>query len=345
MQIIIKKKIDEIVKKDWKLLEEKNNYLIFQTLAWHLTWIDVNDKNKDILIVIVYENKKPVIIFPFCIVKNFNIKILKWIGYDISDYLGPIADSEYIVENHYFKKIWSSIIQLIKKNCDLIILDKQVHDNIFFKNLIVSNINCEKYDETYRLDLNKWNEIKKNKNRSLQKIRWAKKKLSKLGKYSFVEKIDHADEKKKLIKKIIDWKKERKIYSGFSKSFSEKFYTNVISDKNIIISGIKINNDFIALSLGVKNRRNYLYLVPSFKMDSNLSKFSPGKILMIELIDYFESENFEQFDFCNGKEKYKISWITDKVDINQYLKSTNILGRLFIYLLKIKKSLWKIKNY
>ena len=88
-----------------------------------------------------------------------------------------------------------------------------------------------------------------------------------------------------------------------------------------------------------------MYLVPSFKMDSNLSKFSPGKILMIELIDYFESENFEQFDFCNGKEKYKISWITDKVDINQYLKSTNILGRLFIYLLKIKKSLWKIKNY
>ena len=120
MQIIIKKKIDEIAKKDWKLLEEKNNYLIFQTLAWHLTWIDVNDKNKDILIVIVYENEKPVIIFPFCIVKNFNIKILKWIGYDISDYLGPIADSEYIVEKQYFKKIWSSIIQLIKKNCDLL---------------------------------------------------------------------------------------------------------------------------------------------------------------------------------------------------------------------------------
>lgn len=337
MQIVIKKKIDADVKKDWHFLQERNNFLIFQTLIWNLSWIDINDKSKDILIVIVYENKKPVMIFPFCLVKSFNIKILKWIGYDNSDYLGPITDSKYRIEKLQFKKIWNSIIQLIKKDCDLVFLDKQVNDNLFSNNPLISSLDCIKYDETYRLDLTKWNAIKKNKNKSFQKIKWSKKKLLEFGNLSFIEIIDKEDEKKKLIKKIIYWKKNRKTNSKFLKSFSEKFYTDILNDKNIIISGLKLNDDYIALCFGVKNYKNYLYLVPSFKTDPSLSKYSPGKILMIELIDYFESKDFKYFDFCNGREKYKISWITNKLDINKYIKPINFLGTLYRYLLEIKK--------
>jgi len=336
MQIIIKRKIDENVKNDWKFLEKNNDFLIFQTLIWHLSWLGLNDKNKDILIATVYENEEPVMIFPFCIVKSLNIKILKWIGYDNSDYLGPIVDSKYKIENFYFKKIWNSIIELVKKDFDLVLLDKQVNDSFFLNNPIINSLDCKKYDETYRLDLTKWNEIKKNKNRSLQKIRWAKKKLLELGNLSFVKIIDNEDEKKKLIKQIINWKKDRKIDSNFLKSFSEEFYINIINDKSIIISGLKLNNDYIALCLGVKNKKNYLYLVPSYKIDINLSKYSPGKILMIELIDYFETQDFKYFDFCNGKERYKKSWITNKVDMNKYVQPINFFGVVYSWLLKVK---------
>ena len=79
MKIILKKEIDEFLKKDWKILEKKNNSLIFQKLSWNLSWLRENKKNENLSIIIVYKNDEPKIIFPFCIVKKFNFKIRTFI--------------------------------------------------------------------------------------------------------------------------------------------------------------------------------------------------------------------------------------------------------------------------
>ena len=202
MKIILKKNIDEKLEKDWIFLERNNNFLIYQSYQWNLSWLKENISCYDLLIICVYDNEHPVIIFPFCIVKKFKIKVLRWIGYDISDYLGPIISSKHKIEKEKFSEIWTSILKLIKNQCDLIFLDKQVNENFFSDNLIVKNLQCKKYDENYRTDLFKWSEIKKNKSRSLQKIRWAKKKLSEIGKLEFFREIVENNEKKDLIKKL-----------------------------------------------------------------------------------------------------------------------------------------------
>ena len=203
--------------------------------------------------------------------------------------------------------------------------------------MIVKNLDCDKYDKIYRTDLFKWNEIKKNKNRTLQKFRWSKKKLSEVGNLKFIEKVDNYHEKKNLINKAILWKKEKMKKSKFVVSFSEKFYCNLIDDKNIIISGLKLDDDFIAISLGFSKNQNYFYLVPSYKVTSNLEKYSPGKILMIELIDFFANKNFKYFDFCDGKETYKEYWTNNMIELMEYIKPTNLSGLLLRFLLKIKK--------
>jgi len=337
MKITLKRDIDESLKNDWIYLEKNNSFFIFQTLLWNLSWLKENHKQDDILIVTVHDKENPVIIFPFCVVKKFNFKILKWIGHDISDYLGPLINKKYKLESILFTDIWDSIIKLIKKECDYIFLDKQTNENFFSNNPIVKYLNCKKYDETYGINLTKWDELKKYKNKSLQKFRWSKKKLLEIGNLEFVKKIESDDEKKVSIKKIIDWKKNKKNNLNFSKSFSDKFYLNFINDNNITISGLKLNKNFIALSLGYEKNENYLYLVPSYKGDDDLIRFSPGKILMIELIDYFESQKFKYFDFCDGKETYKENWTNNKVDLFKYTKSTNFFGIVLNFLLKIKK--------
>jgi len=337
MKIILKREVDELLKKDWKFLEENNNILIFQKLSWNLSWLKENDRYEEISIIIVYEDEKPIIIFPFCIIKKFNFKILRWVGYDISDYLGPLVNADYKIEKKIFDNIWTEILKLINNECDLIFLDKQVNESFFSNNPIIKNLNCKNYQQIYRTDLMKWQEMKKNKKRSLQKFRWSKKKLSNIGKLRFIEKIDDINEKKKLIKKVIEWKKEKNIRSAFLKTFSEKFYLNILDDKDIVISGLKLNNDFIAISLGFVDNLIYFYLVPSFKIDSNLIKYSPGKILMIELLDYFKSKNFKYFDFCDGQELYKKNWTNNRIYMSLYKKPTNLKGLILSFLLKIRK--------
>ncbi len=336
MKIILKKEIDEFLKKDWKFLEKKNNSLIFQKLSWHLSWLSENERYKDLSIIIVYNNDEPIIIFPFCVVKKLNFKILRWIGYDISDYLGPIVNNEKIIEKKDFQIIWAEILELIKNECDLLFLDKQINENFFPNNPIVNNLHCKKTKQTYRTDLFRWDETKKNKSKSLQKFRWAKKKLSDIGELNFIEKVDEINERRKLIKLAIEWKKEKNKKSIFLKSFSENFYANIIDDNNLIVSGLKLKNEFIAISLGFINNQNYFYLVPAYKINSDLAKYSPGKILMIELLDYFKKKNFKYFDFCEGQESYKESWANNTIDVTSYIKPTNFKGLILSILLKIK---------
>ena len=131
MKIILKKKIDELLRKDWIFLEKNNNPLIYQTLIWNESWLNENDKNKEVLIFVAYDNENPVIIFPFCIVQKFNFRILRWIGYDMSDYLGPLISDEYKLKRIDFENIWQEIFNSIKKKCDLILLDKQINKNFF----------------------------------------------------------------------------------------------------------------------------------------------------------------------------------------------------------------------
>ena len=337
MKIILKKIIDEKLEKDWIFLEKNNNFLIYQSYQWNLSWLKENINYYDLLIICVYDDENLVIIFPLCIIKKFKFKVLRWIGYDISDYLGPIISNKHKIEKEKFNDIWISILKLIENQCDLIFLDKQVNENFFPNNLIVKNLECKKYDENFRTNLLKWNEIKKNKSRSLQKIRWAKKKLSEIGELEFFEEIDENNEKKNLIKKIIEWKKEKNENSNFLKSFTERFYSNFSNDEKLIVSGLKLDNDYIALSLGFKSDKNYFYLIPSYKIDQKINKYSPGKILMIELLDHFESKKFEYFDFCDGKEHYKLSWSDNKVNLITYIKPTNLLGLILKFFLNFKK--------
>ena len=337
MKIDLKREIDDLVIKDWKFLEENSDILIFQKLSWNLSWLNEKDRYKNISIITVSKDEKPLIIFPFCIIKRLNFRILRWVGYDISDYLGPLVNKEYEIDKKVFDKIWKEVLKLVRNECDLIFLDKQVNESFFSNNLMTKNLKCKKYQQTYRTDLLRWQEIEKIKNRSLQKFRWAKKKLSNMGELKFIEKVNDFNEKKKLIKKAIDWKKEKKNKSGFLRSFSEKFYSNILDDKSIVISGLKLDNHFIAISLGFVQGLNYFYLVPSYKIDHNFIKYSPGKILMIELLNYFQNKNFKYFDFCDGQESYKENWTNNKIDINLYIKPTNLLGLILSFFFKIKK--------
>ena len=341
MKIILKEEVDEFLKKDWKILEDRNNFLIFQSLNWNLKWLEKNKKEKDIKIFITYENDQPILIFPFCIVKKFGFKIIKWIGHDISDYLGPLVDSQYRDEKVKFNQIWNDIFKIVKSKCDLIYLEKQISHDIFFYNFLIKNLKCKKYDETYGVNFSNWAELKRAKNKTLQKFRWSKKKLSEIGELEFIPNIEAISEKKNLLKNIIDWKVEGKINSSFVKSFSNEFYIGFMNNDDIQISGLKLNNSFIALSLGLKKFKSYFYLVPSYKNKKELIRYSPGKILMIELIDYFYAKDFQYFDFCNGNEIYKKDWSNNKIDLFLYIKPTNLVGFVLNFFLKLRDTLNK----
>ena len=70
---------------------------------------------------------------------------------------------------------------------------------------------------------------------------------------------------------------------------------------------------------------------------NELLRYSPGKILMIELIKYFFEKKYNYFDFGTGAEMYKTERKDHNIDVMNYTKQNTFFGFLLKGLYKIKK--------
>ena len=81
--------------------------------------------------------------------------------------------------------------------------------------------------------------------------------------------------------------------------------------------------------------------------NDELKSFSPGAILMKNIVKESFDNGLGVFDFLPGNEIYKLRWSNSKFDIYEYIKPISIRGFLFFIFLKMKtyfKKNSKIKN-
>ena len=111
------------------------------------------------------------------------------------------------------------------------------------------------------------------------------------------------------------------------------FYMSLSSIKStsfsVQCSSIKINNDLIATHIGLLNKDSFYYLMPSHL--SKFYKYSPGRILLFELIERTIDRNVSFFDFTIGGEIYKRSFINDEQLLFKLIKAFNIFSSVQLY--------------
>ena len=129
-------------------------------------------------------------------------------------------------------------------------------------------------------------------------------------------KIFENEEKIKVTKVIIDQKITRlrslkqKI---FLKTQTKSFYIDCceLRDSNfkIHVSSIEINSEPITYHWGVVFKDTFYHLIPTI-LDNKYYKFSPGRILLFELIKWSFDNGLKKLDFTIGDESYKKTFLT-----------------------------------
>ena len=117
------------LKKEWKFVENECYYSPFQSYEWLSHWYEkIGKKQKNIyLCIIVFKfNEYATDIFPLCVNKKKQIKILEWIGGINTDYMCSLhTNKSILISNSYNNlEIWDLIKNQIP-NFDLIYLEKQ----------------------------------------------------------------------------------------------------------------------------------------------------------------------------------------------------------------------------
>ncbi len=341
-EIKIFKDFENEIEKIWDHFEQESNNYCFQNFYWLKNWyLNINNKaNIEIFNILVYQNKKIIMLVPLCVESKNGIRILKWQGGDRSDYMGSLLKYGLSLRQEDFIEIWKKIKKEIKL-FDIIYFQRQPEkilsdENPFFyylKNYVDYETNSITLEKDFNLFLSK-----NLKSKFISDTKRRISNLEKIGKLEF-EIIDNTNnlEIRSTIKKIFNEKilrlKKYKLKNPFDKE-SQQFYFNFDNQffKNgyLHLSKLVVGEIIISYHWGVVYKSVFYHLVPTIT-DSEYVKYAPGRIHLQNLIKWATLQNILKFDFTIGNEEYKKDWANTNGFLHTHIELNNYLY-IFHYL-------------
>ncbi len=349
MEIKVLNKLDGIkeIKEDWYILLQKCGVVpLYLNPTWVYNWFKFLGKRCTPFIITGSIENKLVFILPLSL-RSFLLpffRILHFPGYPGSDHLGFIVDTEY-------KKEVSKKLYIFLKECksqwDICDFAEIPEDRF---NGILSDLSIHTSSKEFKIvDGPKcpylkidgdWEDFyrKRKKKKFRYNIDRSRRQLEDLGTVQFKtlrtwEEIEH------YIPQIFEIHRKRweGYYTGsmFSKPSGEKFYKIIAKEYQtkgwIDIAILLLNGKVIAYSYSFVWGEKYFYYNPAY--NPKFSRYSPGSLLFIYILERLFNSGFKQFDFGRGDLSYKSYW-TDGIRQNKKLvfASPHFKGKVCLHL-------------
>ena len=101
-------------------------------------------------------------------------------------------------------------------------------------------------------------------------------------------------------------------------------------------------NKPLSRCFGFVYNNTFYYYIPVV-LSNSFANYKPGKILILQLIQWCINNNINKFDFGLGSEKYKKYFSNKEISLHRYLKSSSFKGSIAYFLMLIIfriKKLW-----
>jgi CelD/BcsL family acetyltransferase involved in cellulose biosynthesis len=328
LKVIIHEQIDSLEKllPKWEILKRDfREITVFQDISWIKSWWFYKSKKAKMTpyIVEIRDGDKTIGIIPLYILQarfaRLNYRLLKPIGSELSDYLIPILSKEYSPE-----KLLSLAFRKIREdklnwNC---IEWGDIPAESYFSNFL-SNEGLKKYSLIRReksdicpflLVKEDFDEVKKSMSKKfMNNILYNERRLNKDGdlKYSRVISEEEIDP---IMNKFFEMHIERwgitNTPSKFRGKEEQEFLLlaakNLFKNNLLNLAYLSHNDEILGVIFGMSDGiKNYIY---HFAINIRFAKYSPGSLLIYNLILESCKDGHKIIDFLRGDEKYKENW-------------------------------------
>lgn len=285
--------------KEWNALWQKSPYAnLFNSYEWLQTSI-ASDSITDYKIFFCYEKEKLVGVLPLTYSRCYGIRVLTSVGYR------NVVDTAFLVEKRnsdLYEALFSKVFET--DNLYLTTLDKD-SSQILKKNhpeMLLSLMSVNPYIDfrTEEDPLRQMTSSDKRKIRSLQK---------KVGSDLVYKNHENPEEFEALFDLMcaVEAKsaKQRKAKEIFSDPYNVNFYKNMIKfcKKFIQVHFLYYKDEPIAYGFCIADRKTLYGYQTSYLFEYR--KLSPGKLMLINLVEHIEKGRFTLFDLGGGISAYK----------------------------------------
>lgn len=337
---------DPLLKDRWNsLLDVSDNSFIFQRYEWAKNcWEYFARPNEELSILLVYDDEDLLAVFPLKIIKTklLGCRDFSIVGSSVYDYF------DFIIKNGFERRVIDAVFAYLRKNYGFFRLAlKNITVNsasriylseLLNERMIDGCIYCEDTVPLMRLPHSKEGLRLKIKKSLKADISRNLKRLHSLGSLS----LRHCDDLDKAVQMLDFFFRQHKErwesvggYSGyifkerqqFTKDLMRDLFVSKIANVYVLLLG----SEPIATCLALSFKDRFVYLSPTFS--TRYSSYSPGKILLYELVNHCIMHDIKIFDFGIGMEAYKLQWPCE----------ISMLHTFFIYSARRKLSILPMK--
>lgn len=349
----------EDAKPVWEQVEENGECYAFQTYRWLSRWhaaIGAQDGIRLCIVLVEDLDGDPLFILPLGIQSRWLGACLLWLGGALTDYRGPLLGPHYHerVDAEFFVAIWEAIQRELPA-FDYIFLEQQPAQIGACDNPFTTTLACEAHpsDAHYTFmggTLQGFLESKRSK-RWLSTERRKERRLAEYGAARFVV-AQSVEEIRELLPVTLEQKSRRYRELGVHDLFIEPSYVRFVQEMTeehareffVFLCALTMGDRVLASFWGLVFRGRLYYLLPTYARDE-LTRYSPGNVLLRHMFEWCLENKVEVFDFTVGDEPYKALWCDQELALYDHFDGATLKGKLGVRLVRTQRRIKrKIKN-
>lgn len=353
----------------WKQFESEADFYAFQNFTWQKRWFDHIGQTEGAspCITAVWQKTdsglQPLMLLPLAIYRSGPLRLLKFMGGEVTDYFAPLVVKNKLPTNtNWFTSLWPQIKQALPRYdaARLIKLPDAIEqaENPFLQLKYIP------YAESHSAALQPdWDEYytRQIKKKIRADSRRQRKRLAELGEVRFV--IAEDDETyTQITEAMICHKRRRYAETGVTDLLARDSYRDFYLDTQdalgseaiIHACALYVGDEIVATHWGAILGNRYYFLMPTYA-GGDWKRYSVGRVLLEELMQWCFAQELDVFDFSLGGEQYKKEWCDQMMPLYEVLDAKTLPGQLYVTGQKAKKKIlsnphilkyaWKLKTY
>jgi len=340
------------VQDTWNTLYQRSGASPYQSFSWFSAWfseIGAQDARRACAIVIRDELGEPLILIPLVEYRRFGLTLIEFGGGKHSNLNVPIMSQEAIhrVDGAILAQLPQEIARLRHGPLVVRLLNMPSHWG-GQRNPLVNDWAQRSPSDHHATRLNEgttWKEALLSRHRR-QRLDYNLRKIKALGPLRLVQSSKETD-RDRIIEAFVRQKSEWCARKGIPDPFRNANFCRFVRssadpkgqiDPAIELYALELDKEIIATLGAAVGEDSFSVMFMSMLHRSGAAKFSPGEVLLWEVIENIHARGFRHFDLGIGEAPYKARFCPDALPLFDVFVGRSFAGRVAAAGLKISAS-------
>ncbi|MEJ5018436.1 GNAT family N-acetyltransferase [Ochrobactrum vermis] len=328
---------------DWPDADDKTGsaFFVFQARSFLKAWEASYGQKSGVqlcLSEVRLHDGTPLLFLPLAITRVYGSRVLSFIDEGVSDYNGPVIfPAAAQLSHNTATRIFEAVAAAVPSH-DLMALNKIPERVEGLANPLWQITNRPSNASAHAISLARpMDEIE----RSVQSIRNIKKRdrtLQQMGEHRFF--VAQTEAERRVLLGAMLRQKQRRFEETMVPGFDahpekQRFFeeaTEQLAQYNALhLSALAIGETVLATMWSVVRNGHYCAMITTFE-NGKWSRFSPGKVLILRLLNELKTDGYMSFDLGFGDEPWKVGLCDQTTPLRDYIRSVTFRGRMSLIL-------------